>query len=139
TPGRGRRSWLPDGVVAEVVRVTREETPDDTSTHWTTRSLAERFGIGKDTVARIWRDHGLKPWRVETFKLSNDSRFEEKLLDVVGLYVNPRSAVVFSFDEKTQSRPWTAPSQPAHEAGPTRHDDHDYKRHGTTNLFAAFN
>ena len=55
-PGRGRKSWLPDGTVAEVVRVTREEAPDDTSTHWTTRSLAERFGIGKDTVALIWRD-----------------------------------------------------------------------------------
>ena len=59
--GRGRRSWLPEGTVAEVVRVTLEETPDDTSTHWTTRSLAKRFGIGKDTVARIWQDHHLQP------------------------------------------------------------------------------
>jgi len=83
--GRGRKSWLPEGTVAEVVRITLEETPDDTSTHWTTRSLAERMGIGKDSVARIWRDHKLKPWRVETFKLSNDPRFEEKLVDVVGL------------------------------------------------------
>ena len=89
-PGRGRKSWLPEGVtVAEVVRVTREEVPDDTSTHWSTRTLGERFGIGKDTVARIWRDHQLKPWRVDTFKLSNDRRFEEKLVDVVGLYMNP--------------------------------------------------
>ena len=101
--GRGRKSWLPEGTVAEVVRVTREETPPDTSTHWTTRTLAERFGIGKDSVARIWRDHDLKPWRVDTFKVSNDPRFEEKLVDVVGLYMNPpERAVVFSFDEKTQ-------------------------------------
>ena len=64
---------------AEIVRVTREETPDDTSTHWSTRTLAERFGIGKDTVARVWRDHNIKPWRVDTFKISNDRRFEEKV------------------------------------------------------------
>jgi hypothetical protein len=64
-------------MVAEVVRVTLEETPDHTSTYWTTRSLAERFGIGKDTVARIWRDHHLRPWRVDTFKVSGDPRFEE--------------------------------------------------------------
>src|SRR5271165_307196 len=74
--GRGRKSWLPDGTVAEIVRVTLEETPDDTSTHWTTRTLAERLGVGKDTVARTWRDHKLKPWKSETFKLSNDPRFE---------------------------------------------------------------
>ena len=80
--GRGRRSWLPEGTVAEVVRVTLEETPDDTSTHWTTRSLAKRFGIGKDTVARIWQDHHLQPWKVDTFKISTDPRFEEKLVDV---------------------------------------------------------
>lgn len=66
--GRGRRSWLPEGTVAEVVRVTLEETPDDGSTHWTTRTLAARFGIGKDTVARIWRDHHLKRWRFDTFQ-----------------------------------------------------------------------
>lgn len=72
--GRGRKSWLPPGTVAEVVRVTLEEKPDDASTHWTTRALADRLGIGKDTVARIWRAHRLKPWTVETFKLSNDHR-----------------------------------------------------------------
>src|SRR4051812_20379024 len=59
--GRGRKSWLPGGTVAEVVRVTLQETPADESTHWTSRSLARRLGVGKDTVARIWRDHGLKP------------------------------------------------------------------------------
>src|SRR5438309_1252031 len=98
--GRGRRSWLPEGTVIEVVRVTRQELPADGSTHWTTRLVAERFGISKDTVARIWRDHQLKPWLVKTFKLSNDPHFEEKLVDVVGLYMDPpERAVVFSFDE----------------------------------------
>ncbi len=139
--GRGRRSWLPEGTVAEVVRVTLEETPDDTSTHWTTRSLAERLGIGKDTVARIWRDHHLKPWRVDTFKVSNDPRFEEKLVDVVGLYMNPpERAVVFSFDEKTQCQALdrTQPSLPM-RPGRAGTMTHDYKRHGTTDLFAAMN
>jgi transposase len=82
--GRGRRSWLPAGTVAEVVRVTLEEKPDDGSTHWSTRRLAERFGIGKDSVARIWRDHKLKPWKVDRFKISNDPDFEQKLVDVSG-------------------------------------------------------
>ena len=70
--GRGRKSWLAEGTVAEVVRITREEVPEDGSTHWTTRSLAARLGIDKDTVARIWRDHGLKPWQTKTFKISSD-------------------------------------------------------------------
>ena len=83
--------------------------------------LAERFGIGKDSVARIWRDHNLKPWQVETFKMSNDPRFEDKLVDVVGLYINPpERAVVFSFDEKTQVQALdrTQPSLPMRPAGP---------------------
>jgi len=101
--GRGRKSPLTEGTVAEIVRVTCQEKPDDTGTHWTTRSLAKRFGVGKDTIAKVWSDHNLKPWKVDTFKISNDPRFEEKLVDVVGLYLNPpKRAVVFSFDEKTQ-------------------------------------
>ena len=88
-PGRGRRSWLPAGTVAAVVADTMRAKPDDGSTHWTTRSLAARVGIGKDAVARIWADHNLKPWKVETFKVSNDPRFEDKLVDVVGLYLKP--------------------------------------------------
>ncbi|MGH2702799.1 MAG: IS630 family transposase, partial [Actinomycetota bacterium] len=139
--GRGRKSWLPEGTVAEVVRLTLEETPDDTSTHWTTRTLAERMGIGKDTVARIWRDHKLKPWRVETFKLSNDRRFEEKLVDVVGLYLNPpERAAVFCFDEKTQRQALdrTQPSLPM-TRGRAGTRTHDYKRNGTTDLVAAMN
>jgi hypothetical protein len=89
--------------VAETVRITQHELPADGSTHWTTRTLGKRLGIGKDSVARIWKDHDLKPWKVETFKISNDPAFEEKLVDVVGLYMNPpERAVVFSVDEKTQ-------------------------------------
>lgn len=139
--GRGRRSWLPEGTVAEVVRVTLEETPDDGSTHWTTRSLANRFGIGKDTVARIWRDHNLKPWKTDTFKISDDPNFESKLVDVVGLYMNPpERAVVFSFDEKTQVQALdrTQPSLPM-KPGRAGTMTHDYKRNGTTDLFAALN
>ncbi len=139
--GRGRKAWLPDGTVAEVVRVTLEETPEDTSTHWTTRTLAKRFGIGKDSVARIWRDHHLKPWKVDTFKVSNDPCFEEKLVDVVGLYLNPpERAVVFSFDEKTQCQALdrTQPSLPM-VPGRAGTMTHDYKRNGTTDLFAALN
>ena len=89
--GRGRKPSLPPGRVAEVVRLTQTETPADGSTHWTTRSMARQIGIGKDAVARIWADHNLKPWKVTTFKVSNDPRFEEKLVDVVGLYLNPRA------------------------------------------------
>ena len=140
-PGRGRRPWLPEGTVAEVVRVTLEETPEDGSTHWTTRSLAQRFGIGKDTVARIWRNHNLKPWKVDTFKISNDPDFEEKLVDVVGLYMDPpERAVVFSFDEKTQVQALdrTQPSLPL-KPGRAGTMTHDYKRNGTTDLFAALN
>jgi hypothetical protein len=83
--GRGRKSWLPPGTVAEVRRLTRTQLPADGSTHSATRSLAARVGIGKDAVARIWADHHLKPWKVQTFKVSNDPRFEDKLVDVVGL------------------------------------------------------
>jgi transposase len=89
--GRGRKPSLPPGTVAEVLRLTQHEKPADGSTHWSTRSMAARTGIGKDAVARIWSDHGLKPWKVDTFKISNDPRFEEKLVDVVGLYLDPRA------------------------------------------------
>jgi transposase len=139
--GRGRRSWLPAGTVAEVVRVTLEEKPDDGSTHWTTRRLADRFGIGKDSVQRIWRDHELKPWKTSRFKISNDPQFEKKLVDVVGLYLNPpQRAAVFCFDEKTQCQALdrTQPSLPM-TRGRAGTMTHDYKRNGTTDLFAALN
>src|SRR5215210_5646314 len=140
-PGRGRKSWLPEGTVAAVVHDTLYATPDDGSTHWTTRLMAKRHGIGKDSVARIWKDHNLKPWRVERFKVSNDPRFEEKLIDVVGLYLNPpERAAVFCFDEKTQVQALdrTQPSLPM-KPGRAGTMTHDYKRNGTTTLFAALN
>jgi transposase len=139
--GRGRKSWLPEGTVAKVVADTLGNQPDDGSTHWTTRLMARRHGIGKDTVARIWADHGLRPWKLDTFKISNDPRFEEKLIDVVGLYLNPpERAVVFSFDEKTQCQALdrTQPSLPM-KRGRAGTRTHDYKRNGTTDLFAALN
>jgi transposase len=108
---------------------------------WAARAMAARHGIGKDTVARIWRDHNLRPWRTDRFKVSNDPRFEEKLIDVVGLYLNPpERAVVFSFDEKTQVQALdrTQPSLPM-RPGRAGTMTHDYKRNGTTDLFAALN
>jgi transposase len=140
-PGRGRKSWLPDGTVAMVMKATLEEPPPDGSTHWSTRSMASHIGIGKDTVQRIWANHEVKPWRVETFKLSNDPHFEDKLVDVVGLYMNPpERAVVYSFDEKTQVQALdrTQPSLPL-KPGRAGTMTHDYKRNGTTDLFAALN
>ncbi len=139
--GRGRKSWVAPGTVAEVVRVTQNELPDDGSTHWSTRRLADRVGVDKDTVARIWRDHELKPWKVDRFKISDDPRFEEKLVDVVGLYLSPpQRAVVFAFDEKTQCQALdrTQPSLPI-KRGRAGTMTHDYKRHGTTDFFAALN
>ena len=139
--GRGRKSWLPVGTVAAVVHETLLTKPADGSTHWTTRLMAARHGIGKDSVARIWRDHELKPWKVDTFKISNDPLFEAKLVDVVGLYLNPpERAVVFSFDEKTQCQALdrTQPSLPM-KRGRGETMTHDYKRNGTTDLFAALN
>ena len=139
--GRGRKSSLPAGTVEEVLRLTHRELPVDGSTQWSTRSMAERVGVGKDTVAKIWADHNLQPWKVSTFEVSNDPRFEEKLIDVVGVYLNPPSrAVVFSFDEKTQCQALdrTQPSLPM-KAGRAGTMTHDYKRNGTIDLFAAMN
>ena len=139
--GRGRKSSLPAGTVERVVALTQYEAPPGGETAWTTRSMAARVGIGKDSVARIWADHRLQPWKVDTFKISNDPRFEEKLVDVVGLYMNPPArAVVFSFDEKTQCQALdrTQPSLPM-KPGRAGTMTHDYKRHGTIDLFAALN
>ena len=138
-PGRGRKPSLPEGTVAEIVRVTLEERPADGSTHWSVRTLAPVMGVSRETVRAVWARHGLRPWRSETFKLSNDPRFEEKLVDVVGLYLNPpERAVVFSFDEKTQVQALdrTQPSLPMRR-GRAQTMTHDYKRNGTTDLFAA--
>src|SRR5512135_879714 len=100
--GRGRKPSIPAETVDEIVRVTLHETPPG-ATHWSTRTMAARVGVSRDTVHRVWRARGLQPHRVETFKLSNDPRFEEKLVDVVGLYLNPPDkAVVLCLDEKSQ-------------------------------------
>ena len=123
-PGRGRKPEIPQKTIDAIVNDTLHAMPDDGSTHWSTRTMAERFGVGKDTVARIWRARNIKPWLVETFKLSTDPDFEAKLTDVVGLYLNPpERAVVFSFDEKTQCQALdrTQPSLPLRRPG--RHDD----------------
>ncbi len=140
-PGRGRKPFLPEGTVATVVALTMNTLPEDGSTQWSTRSLAKHMNISHVTVARIWKDHGLKPWKTDTFKVSTDPLFEEKLVDVVGLYMNPpERAVVFSFDETTQVQALdrTQPSLPM-KKGRGATTTHDYKRHGTTDLFAAMN
>ncbi len=140
-PGRGRKPEIPQDTIDAIVDDTLHSIPDDESTSWSTRTMGERHGVGKDTVARIWRARRLRPWRVDTFKLSNDPRFEAKLVDVVGLYLNPpERAVVFSFDEKTQCQALdrTQPSLPL-KPGRGRTMTHDYKRNGTVDLFAALN
>jgi transposase len=136
--GRGRKPSIPAETVDEIVRVTLHETPPG-ATHWSTRTMAARVGVSRDTVHRVWRARGLQPHRVETFKLSNDPRFEEKLVDVVGLYLNPpEKAVVLCMDEKSQVQALdrTQPSLPM-KKGRAGTMTHDYKRHGTTTLFAA--
>lgn len=140
-PGRGRKPEIPAATIEAIVHDTLHTVPDDGSMCWSTRTLAERHGVGKDTVQRIWKARNLRPWQVDTFKLSNDPDFEAKLVDVVGLYLDPpERAMVFSFDEKTQCQALdrTQPSLPM-KPGRGRTMTHDYKRNGTTNLFAALN
>jgi transposase/transcriptional regulator with XRE-family HTH domain len=140
-PGRGRKPEIPQEIIDAIVNDTLHARPDDGSTHWSTRTMAERFGVGKDTVARIWRARNLKPWQVKVFKLSNDPEFEAKLTDVVGLYLDPpERAVVLCVDEKTQTQALdrTQPSLPL-TPGRAGTMTHDYKRHGTTDLYAALN
>src|SRR5829696_7400485 len=138
-PGRGRKPEIPQDVIDAIVDDTLHAVPDDDSASWSTRTMGERHGVGKDTVARIWRARNLRPWRVDTFKLSNDPDLETKLVDVVGLYLNPpERAVVLCFDEKSQCQALER-SQPSLPLTPGRAGTmtHDYKRHGTTTLFAA--
>ena len=140
-PGRGRKPVIAQERIDAIVDDTLHTVPADDSTGWSTRTMGERHGVSKDTVARIWRGRKLRPWMVETFKLSNDPNFEDKLVDVVGLYLNPpERAVVFSFDEKTQVQALdrTQRSLPM-KKGRAKTMTHDYKRNGTTDLFAALN
>jgi len=139
-PGRGRKPTIPQAKIEQVVNDTRDTTPPD-ATHWSVRSMAKHAGIGKSKVQQIWTARGLKPHLVETFKLSNDAHFEDKLVDVVALYLNPpEGAVVLSVDEKSQIQALdrtqaSLPMKPGRAGTMT----HDYKRNGTTTLFAALN
>ena len=138
-PGRPRTARKAANV-EQVVRITLEETPEG-ATHWSTRTLAAHLGTSASAVARIWRAHGLKPHRVESFKLSNDPHFIEKLEDIVGLYLDPpEHALVLCCDEKTQIQALdrTQPGLPL-KRGRGQTMTHDYKRNGVTTLFAALN
>jgi transposase len=139
-PRSGRPRRIQPEQIAEIVQKTIQETPSD-STHWSTRSLAQVVNVSHSSVGRIWRWKNLKPHRVRTFKLSNDPKFAEKTDDVVTLYLNPPAdAVVWSADEQCQLQALShtqpsLPCVPGHDVTKTN----DYKRHGTTNLFAAMN
>jgi len=137
-PRPGRKPLIRQQKVDAVIHATLHTTPTD-ATHWSTRSMAGALGISKATVCRIWQRHNLKPHLVETFKLSRDKQFVEKLRDVVGLYMNPpEKAIVLCVDEKSQIQALdrTQPLLPLRPGIPAR-QTHDYTRHGTTTLFAA--
>jgi transposase len=132
------RQPLAKAVVERVVEMTLHELPPE-ATHWSARRLAKAVGIGHGAVQKIWAAHGLKPHLVRRFKLSTDQRFSEKLRDVVGLYIDPpERALVLSVDEKSQMQALdrTQPGLPM-KRGKAGTMTHDYKRHGTTTLFAA--
>jgi transposase len=136
--GRGRKPSIPDDKVEAIVAATTCSKPAG-ETHWSCRSMAKAQGVSATTVQRIWSGRGLQPHRVETFKMSNDKRFEQELVDVVGLYMNPPDkAVVLCLDEKSQIQALdrTQPSLPM-KKGRAGTMTHDYKRNGTTTLFAA--
>ena len=136
-PRGGRK---PKADVAEIVRLTTQSTPPG-ATQWSTRSLAAQTGVSDSTVQRIWRAHGLKPHRLRSFKVSRDPKFVEKLEDIVGLYLSPpEHALVLCCDEKSQVQALdrTQPGLPL-KKGRAATMTHDYKRHGTTTLFAALN
>ena len=139
-PGRGRKATIAAAKVEQIVNATRQTTPP-AATQWSCRTMAKAQGVSKATINRIWRAHGLQPHRTETFKLSTDPRFVEKLRDVVGLYLNPpQHALVLCVDEKSQIQALdrTQPGLPI-KKGRCGTMTHDYKRHGTTTLFAALN
>jgi transposase len=139
-PGRGRKPSIAPEAIDTVVRRTREELPPANS-QWSRATMSKSSGLSESTIGRIWRAHGLKPHRVVGFKLSNDRQFEEKLTDIVGLYLSPpENAVVFSADEKSQIQALdrTQPGLPM-KKGRAGTMTHDYKRNGTTTLFAALN
>jgi transposase len=135
-PGRGRT--IDNRKVASIIKLTTSGKPANT-THWSTRSMAEKAGVSEASVRRIWHAHGLKPHLSRSFKVSNDPQFAEKLADVVGLYLNPpEHAIVLSVDEKSQIQALdrTQPGLPI-KKGRCGTMTHDYKRNGTATLFAA--
>lgn len=135
-PGTPRK--VGDAAVERVLTLTLESTPRD-ATHWSTRSLAVKAGLSRSTVSRIWHAFALQPHRSETFKLSKDPLFIEKVRDIVGLYLNPPDrALVLCVDEKSQIQALdrTQPLLPM-RPGQLERRTHDYERHGTTSLFAA--
>ena len=139
-PRSGTKCRISPAVIREVVRKTTQERPAN-ATHWSTPSLSRVMNISTSSVGRIWRAHGLKPHLVKTFKVSNDRQFAEKLEDIVGLYMAPpEQALVFSCDEKSQIQALdrTQPGLPI-KKGRCGTMTHDYKRNGTTTLFAALN
>jgi transposase len=139
-PRPGRTPTIPAALVKRVIRLTTKEKPKN-ATQWSTRTMAEAVGISEASVRRIWHKNGLKPHLVNTFKVSNDPKFAEKLDAVVGLYLNPpEHALVFCCDEKSQIQALdrTQPGLPI-KRGRAGTMTHDYKRNGTATLFAALN
>jgi len=136
----GRKPKIDNKIISAILYATTQTKPKD-ATHWSVRSMAQAQGVPRMTVQRIWKLHGLQPHRLKGFKVSNDPDFEVKVRDVVGLYLNPpEKAVVFSVDEKSQIQALdrTQPGLPL-KPGRCGTMTHDYKRHGTTTLFAALN
>ena len=137
-PRPGAKRTITDEKISEVVRMTLEEKPPD-ATHWSLRSMAAASGISRSSVNLIWRAFNLQPHRTETFKLSKDPNFVEKVRDIVGLYMSPpNNALVICVDEKSQMQALDR-TQPLLPLGPGQVErrTHDYKRHGTSSLFAA--
>ena len=139
-PRPGRIPAIADSKVAAIVEATLHSQPRN-ATHWSTRLMAKAQGVSEATVRRIWKRHSLQPHRLSTFKVSRDPRFVQKRIDVVGLYLNPPDkALVLGVDEKSQMHALdrTQPGLPL-KPGRCGSMTHDYKRHGTTTLFAALN
>ena len=137
-PGRGRKPVFQIDKIAAIVDATLQTKPAG-MTHWSCRTMAQSQGVSKSTVNNIWRAHNLQPHRTETFKLSRDPKFLEKMTDVVGLYLNPpQQAIVLCVDQKSQIQALdrTQPGLPI-KKGRCGTMTHDYKRNGTTTLFAA--
>jgi transposase len=139
-PRPGRPATIPAERKRAIVTLACQTKPEN-ATHWNTREMAKVAGVSQSSVQRTWSSNGIKPHLVRTFKLSNDPKFEEKLVDVVGLYLNPpEKAMVLCVDEKSQIQALdrTQPGLPM-KKGRCGTMTHDYKRHGTTTLFAALN